>query len=202
MPDSKDAISTIADFVRNPSPSRILALLLVIAIAVGGFLLFKSRTFYFTGQQTLTNVEILERLVALRAESELTETEEAIRQQLLARITESESTAPPVKPIPIWAQFSFSGDRFIYGLLPWLLMGLIFFFTTKDNRGAAFGGVIAIGVVFAGLATLFPHEHLITKLVYIPFGLMGVGLASILLVGLTQARKAVAKVKQESPPEE
>ena len=201
MPDSKDAISTIADFVRNPSPSRILALFLVIAIVVGGFLLFESRTFYFTGQQTLTNVEILERLVTLRAESELTEAEEAIRQQLLARITEAESTAAPAKPIPGWAQFSFSGDRFVYGLLPWLLMGLIFVFTTDDRRGAVFGGVMAMGVVFAGLATLFPHEHLITKLFYIPFGLMGAGLASILLIGFTQTRKAVAKVKQESPPE-
>lgn len=197
MGDSPNVAAVVGDLIREPTRIKFGALILLTIFGASMLYVFEYNTAYFSGQHTLKEVEVLERLVALRTSTELAAEEETIRSNMLKRLTVSATPSAPIDAMSEWAAFSFTGDRFLYGLLPWLAFILFALPTVKVNKFAFVGGAAMLGLMTAVLASLFPSEHLLTKLVIVPFIVMAGGIAITLIIGLKQVKQQMVRAPQK-----
>lgn len=167
MSDAKPSIESFADLVLSPSLPRFVALSVVLIILVFGFHYFETQTQYFGDQHSANEAELLERLVQIRTDQTLTKTEEEVRSQAVAQMldrlaSEVVANVPPKG----WQGFSFYGDRFLYGMIPWLFFGAISAFTEGGAKGrlGVFSAMTIVACIFGAAATLLPFQNLIFKL--------------------------------------
>lgn len=174
---------TIASFCENFTSRKFFALLIIVGIGLILFIGFEAYTSRFAISRTAQEVDILERLVKIREGTPLTPEEEGIRGRLLARIG-----APAAQPIAL-PRIYWSFSKLLWGMSPWLLIGVLFLITPTGNKGAAFVGAFFMALIFGFVASFIPGESLLLKVVIIPWGLLIVALGLIAVIGLTASRK-------------
>ena len=144
----------------------LLALALLVGIILLGFELYTS---HFEYSRADKQAVVLERLVSLRTEHDLNEQEEAIRVGILKSLdSETFFWSLPEFGIP-----NARWDKFVYGFIPWFLMcSAIFRDKNAKDKGVAVVGILFIGFIFGGLATLFPFDGFFMKFFVVPYGLV------------------------------
>jgi hypothetical protein len=174
---------TIASFCENFTSRKFFALLIIVGIGLALFVGFEGYTSHFSISRTAQEVEILERLVKVRESSILSPDEEKIRGRLLSRIG-----APASQPIGL-PKIGWSFEKFLLGMSPWVVIGLLFLITPTSNKGAAFMGALFLALIFGFVASFIPGESMLLKAFVIPWGLLIIAFLLILVIGLAASRK-------------
>lgn len=159
---------------------------------------FELYTSHFEYSRADKQAVVLERLVSLRTEHELNEQEEAIRFEILTSL----DSEPIDWSLPAFGTPNAGWDKFAYGLIPWLLMGLaIFRDKNAKDKGASIVGILFIGLIFGGIAALFPFDGFFMKFFVVPYGLV-VGSVTIFASIAVAAFKNYRSNNEEEPQED
>lgn len=174
---------TIASFCENFTSRKFVALLVIVGLGLLLFVGFESYTSHFTIARTSHEVDILDRLVKIRQSTALSPEEETIRGHLLSRIG-----APVTKPIGL-PRIYWSFEKLLWGMSPWLFIGALFLITPNHNKRSAFAGALLLALVFGVVASFIPGGGFWMKAVIIPWGLLIIAFALILVIAFGASRK-------------
>lgn len=150
-------------FVRAPLKEKISLLFVVLIFTPVALLAVESLTSYFSLSKASGNLAILERIVELRSTSKLNEDEQIIITQILEQIKKVNNRTG-------FSIFSFSLERFLYGLVPWALFYLCFMRNIEDGRSAFFV-VLIFALIYGSVAGFVQVESFFMKAIAVPWGL-------------------------------
>jgi len=174
---------TLASFCENFTSRKFFALLVIVGMGLGLFIGFEGYTSHFAIARTAQEVDILDRLVKIREGRTLSTEEEGIRIRLLTRIG-----APSAQPIGL-PKIYWSFNKLLWGMSPWILIGVLFLITPNKNKGSAFLGAFFMALIFGFVASFIPGEGFLMKVLIIPWGLLIIAFGLILAIGLAASRK-------------
>ena len=184
--------------LENFTFKKLLVLIVILGIAVLCFLGFEAYTSHFYYDRAGRQADLLEQLVTIRESHQLTEQEAELRDELLTQLRDRDVTSAS----PTSSGYSFPWDKFIYGMIPWLLMSLITLFQKKlSNRSSTFLGFGLYGAILGLFATLSPFDGFIMKLFVTPLLLIALAIVFTAIVTQVVMQRAKAKTIDESHPE-